>query len=527
LATVTRKGVDGRTTGKFAISVDVKSAVPIAELESPSHGAAFAVAKHSESYWQANLETTGGSLAQDVVLAHRIARPKTGMDLITSKRNGEDGFFCLTLTAGQEVTQKQDSMDYVFVLDASGSMADSGKLLLSKDAVAAFLNELGEADRFEVMTFNVKPDLAFGQLRPANATNKQEALSYLATQQARGGTVLQPAMATAYKYAANDRPLNVVILSDGLTEQQERRVLLEQIQSRPGNTRVFCIGVGNDVNRPLLEQLAEDSGGLSAFVSPGDNFTRQARAFRQKLMRPFATTLEIKFDDVEVSDLEPKTLPNLYHGAPVRLYGRYHGDGVAQVALRASINGQELKQSAKMDFPKVDAENPEINRLWAWHRVNRLLKEADRNGERSPVIDEIVRLGEDFSIVTEYTSFLVLENDAEYQRWKIARKNLETLSRDRSAQAKRREQLDTIRNKAMADLGPQPAAPAVSSAPRPPTSPPALVPTTMNGPAPAAATPQAQPQSRKSWDLDVGTGPIGPLGVLAAFWLLRRKQRAS
>ena len=35
-------------------------------------------------------------------------------------------------------------MDYVFVLDVSGSMADDGKLLVSKDSVAAFLNELGE-----------------------------------------------------------------------------------------------------------------------------------------------------------------------------------------------------------------------------------------------------------------------------------------------------------------------------------------------------------------------------------------------
>ncbi|HEU0038385.1 MAG TPA: VIT and VWA domain-containing protein, partial [Verrucomicrobiae bacterium] len=254
LATVTRKGVDTRTTGKFAIGFDVKSAVPVVELESPSHGKAFAVAKHSDVYWQANLETTGGSLAQDVVMACKIARPKTGMDLITSRSGGADGFFCLTVTAGQEVAQKEDSMDYVFVLDASGSMADSGKLLLSKDAVAAFLKELGDADRFEVMTFNVTPNLAFGQLQPGTTANKQRALDYLATQQARGGTVLQPAMATAYKFASNDRPLNVVILSDGLTEQQERAVLLQQIQKRPGNTRVFCIGVGNDVNRPLLEQ---------------------------------------------------------------------------------------------------------------------------------------------------------------------------------------------------------------------------------------------------------------------------------
>src|SRR5437870_2677198 len=55
LASVTRRGVNARTTGKFAINVEVKSAVPIVEVESPSHGAGFAVAKHSDSFWQANL----------------------------------------------------------------------------------------------------------------------------------------------------------------------------------------------------------------------------------------------------------------------------------------------------------------------------------------------------------------------------------------------------------------------------------------------------------------------------------------
>ncbi len=528
LATVTRKGVDARTTGKFAIGFDVKSAVPIVELETPSHGTAFAIAKHSEAYWQANLESNGGSLAQDVVLACRVARPQTGMDLITSKRDGEDGFFCLTLTAGHDVAKEQDSMDYVFVMDVSGSMGAEGKLLVSKDSVAAFLNELSETDRFEIITFNLQPYLAFSQLQPATAANKQRALDYLSRQEARGGTVLQPAMTTAYKYASADRPLNVVILSDGLTEQQERQVLLQQIQARSGNTRVFCIGVGNDVNRPLLEQLAADSGGLSAFISASDNFARQARAFRQKLMRPFATGLEIKIDGVEVKDLEPLTVPNLYFGAPVRIYGRYRGGGTAQVALRGSVKGVEVKQTAQLEFPKADAANPEINRLWAWHRINALLKDADRKGDRSAVAPEIVRLGEDFSIVTEYTSFLVLENDAEYQRWKIARRNLESTGHDRQVQARRRDQLNSIRNKALANLGPQAVAPSAQKSPVQMAS--AASSPNQAVPAPVARQSQPQPERRQSFDLNLpgtGSSPVGPLGVLAALWLARRKRKVS
>ena len=217
-------------------------------------------------------------------------------------------------------------------------------------------------------------------------------------------------------------------------------------------------------------------------------------------------------------------MPNLYPGSPVRVYGRYRGAGRADIQLRASINGRELKESAKLEFPKVDLANPEIDRLWAQRRINGLLKQADRQGDRSSVIAEIVRLGEDFSITTEYTSFIVLENDAEYQRWKITRKNVDTFGRDQVAQGKRREQLELIRNKAMADLGPQPPKPAAPSAPQQLAFNTRSTP--QSDPAPTTPTPN-QPAPRQSWNMGTGSGPVGPLGVLAALWLLRRKQRVA
>src|SRR4051812_1712712 len=339
LATSTRKDIAARTTGKFAFSLEVKSGVPIVAMESPSHAQDFVVAKHTENYYQASLETSGGSLAKDIVVSYQISRPRTGLDLVTSKREGEEGHFCLTLTAGEDLAKIDEGMDYVFVLDVSGSMAEDGKLLLSKDSLSAFINELGEKDKFEVMAFNVQPYLAFKELRTANADSKQQGMSFLASQQARGGTVLNPALNTAYKYGNPDRALNVIVLSDGLTDQQERRTLLELIRSRPRNARVFCIGVGNDVNKPLLEQLADDSGGLAAFLSPEDNLARQAKAFRRKLTHPAATDLKLDFGGLQVTDLEPKTLPNLYYGAPVRIYGRYKEGGTAEVSVRGNIRG--------------------------------------------------------------------------------------------------------------------------------------------------------------------------------------------
>ena len=517
LATVTRRDIDSRTTGKFAINMDVKSAVPIVEIESPSHGSEFVIARHSDSYILASLEASGGSLTSDVIVSYAISRPKTGVDIITSRQPGEDGYFLMTLTAGKELEELDGGMDYLFLLDISGSMGNAGKLIVSKNSLGAFIDELEDNDRFEVMTFNVSPNTLFGELRSGTPEMKEEARAFMSTQQARGGTVLAPAMTTAYKYGDPDRTLNVVILSDGMTEQAERQTLMKLIRSRPGFARVFCIGIGNEVNRPLLEQMAADSGGLAAFISSGDNFRRQAKAFRRKLMHPAAADLQIGFAGIRVYDVEPEVLPNLYFGSPVRVYGRYSGKGEATLTIKADVRGKELRQSDTMFFPGNDPANPEIERMWAWNRIDRLLKNADSTSSRGKVIDEVVRLGEGYSIVTEYTSFLVLENDEEYKRWKIQRRNSLRLGRDRNAEAQRRRQLDTIRNKAMADIGPRITTEKLL-APKAPTKQKVVS-------AHKTVVRKPVPQQRQSRDFDFGTGsgPVGPLFIGIAYWIRRRK----
>ncbi|MDP6847473.1 MAG: VIT domain-containing protein [Kiritimatiellia bacterium] len=524
LATVTRKGIDSRTTGKFAININAKSAIPIVEIDSPSHGDEFVIARHSAQYTQASLESASGSLARDVVVSYQTSRAKTGLDVITSNQSGEDGYFYMTLTVGEDLAKLDRGMDYVFILDVSGSMANDGKLLISKDSLSAFVDQLSDEDRFEVMTFNVQPTTLFTGLRNAIEAEKTAAKNFMASQRAKGGTVLAPAVTTAYKYSDPDRVLNVVILSDGMTEQRERTELIRLINASPANARVFCIGVGNEVNRPLLEQIAQDSGGLAAFISRGDNLSRQAQAFRRKLMRPVATGLALEFKGVRVYDVVPKVMPNLYHGSPIRVCGRYSGSGEVKVSLKGDVQGVALSKSASLTFSEKDPDNPEIERMWAWHRIDQLKKTADRSGSRNAVIPEIIQLGQDYSIVTEYTSFLVLENDAEFRRWKIDRRNMRRIDRDREAQERVRKGLDEIRKRAVADLGPRAEAKVQKIAQAPRTVP------TVNRPAmprPSSAAPR--PVRSRGFDFDMpGTGPVGPLFIGVIMWLksLRRKKKA-
>ncbi len=525
LATVTEKEPDTRVTERFEFNLEVTSAIPITTVESPSHAREFVFATLREDALHASLEAPEGSLARDIVLTYELKRPKTGIDLITTRPPREDGYFMMTVTVGEDLAEHDVGMDYVFLLDISGSMRANRKLLVSTDAIAAFIRNLGPKDRFEMMSFNIQPTPAFRELRDATPDHIEEAVAWLNGQVARGGTEISPALTAAYQYADPDRPLNIVILSDGITDQRERTQLVHSARRRPALSRIFSIGVGNEVNRPLLEQISQESGGLAAFLSHEDSFERQAAGFRRKLMRPAVADLQIAVKGVDIYDLSPALLPDLFHGAPVRIYGRYRRGGTGEVTLSGLVQGRRFQQTVSLEFPAEGDDNPELERMWAWRRIDDILRLADADGNREAVIPEVVRLGEGYSIVTEYTSFLVLENDAEYRRWKIDRTNALRIERDRRAQEAVRQRFAALRSEAARAVGPQPE--FISNEPETPSGPPQQVVRTLpqrTQPAPAATPSRGQ---SRDFNFGRGSGPVGPLMLLLTAWLARSRRRRA
>ncbi|MCX7400273.1 MAG: VIT and VWA domain-containing protein [Planctomycetales bacterium] len=547
LSTTTRKDINQKTTGKFSLTVDIKSEIPITKLVSPSHEQDFAITSYTPNYTRASLEVQKGDLSRDVVIAFDTERARTGVDMIASKQQGEDGYFLMTVTAGKELEEYGAGMDYVFVMDISGSMSNDGKLTQSRNTIDSFVTTLGTEDRFEIITFNNAPQMHFGQMTVVSDQSRKSAEDFLSSQRAKGGTSLRPAVTTAYKYKDGDRPLNVVVLSDGMTETNEQSELLRLIADAPSGTRVFCVGIGNDVNRPLLKQLAEGAGGLAAFVSQQDDFARQAQAFRRKLMRPVATGVRIQVNGIETSDVTPDALPDLFYGAPLRLSGRYKNSGDATITIEADVMGQPISQTVQVKFPEVEDKNPEIERVWAFQQVEQLMADIRKNGESSAAVAKIISLCEGYSIVGEYASFIVLENDAEYGRWAIARRNAIRVTRDDKARLQLQQQLQLLRDSALAQSGPAapenvaasestqqdlsqtvPASAASPASVSPAIAPVQTTPTDLNW-APSSV-PSASPSS--SGGGGNGGGAIDPItglfaAGLAASAILNRKRRTA
>ena len=94
---------------------------------------------------------------------------------------------------------------------------------------------------------------------------------------------------------------------------------------------MFVFGEGFDVNTKLLDFLALNHRGEADYIQPEEDIKAKIAHFFDRVGSPIMTDLEVKFEGVEVQDVYPRKVADIYKGEQVLVYGRYKGDGQAKV----------------------------------------------------------------------------------------------------------------------------------------------------------------------------------------------------
>ena len=402
----------------------------------PGLEALAAVQKIEDGRWQADVDVQGGTtLSRDVVFYYRLADGLPGRVELVPYRAATDapGTFMLVLTPGVDLAPLTSGADYVFVLDVSGSMA--GKLATLADGVSRALGTLHESDRFRIVTFSAEAR----ELVPwtaAKAENVQLALEKLARLQTEGGTDLFSGLKLGLKKLDDDRATSIVLVTDAVanTGETDPRRFAELMKSH--DLRVFGFLLGNSANWPLMRTIADASGGFYAGVSNADDIGGQLLLAKQKLTHEALHDAKLSLRGVKTHDVSAFR-SKVYHGQQLVLFGRYSEPGPLEIELAARLTGEDKVYRTTATLPPLDAEHPELERLWAMDQIERI--ELERDLGKLPAReseDAIAYLGTTYQLVTDETSMVVLSDDA-FQRRGIERKNRERSEREHQAQSVR------------------------------------------------------------------------------------------
>jgi Ca-activated chloride channel family protein len=389
-----------------------------------------------------------------VVVFSRKTGP-IGIDMMASREPGRDGYFMLLASPGLEAPETAiAAKDICFVLDTSGSMAGV-KLDQAKGALRQCLAGLNARDRFNVMRFSTEAEELFDAPRPVSKENVATAGRFVDGMRASGGTAMEEALAKSLGRGAGETsPYYVIFLTDGLPTVGETRedAIVDRVKKIRGDARVFTFGVGTDVNAHLLDRIASETRAVSQYVLPGEDIEVKVSSFAQKIRRPVMSNLSLSFTNpaVRLSQVHPGSLPDLFNGDMLVVFGRYSGAGFAAARLVGTVNGREREITADVSFPAEEGSNDYIPRLWAARRVGWLLDEIRLHGESAELRDEVVRLARDFGIVTPYTAYLILEDEARRDIPADLR-SFQELESDRLTRGVIEEKMDSVRREAASE----------------------------------------------------------------------------
>ncbi|MDP9356934.1 MAG: hypothetical protein M3R02_16925, partial [Chloroflexota bacterium] len=210
-----------------------------------------------------------------------------------------------------------------------------------------------------------------------------------------GGTDINLALLDAMSMVEANRPTMVLFLSDGLPTEGETDVpdiLANVANNAPANVRLFPFGVGFDVDTILLDSLAQEHQGRSTYVRPGEPLDAVVSGFYASISAPVLADLELEIDGIQVEDVYPEPLPDLFAGQQLVVLGRYRKGGPASVTLRGTIDGKEQSFTYPNQVLATDKGAEFLPRLWATRRIGYLLNQIRLEGEREEWVGAIIDL---------------------------------------------------------------------------------------------------------------------------------------
>ncbi|MCZ6816811.1 MAG: VIT and VWA domain-containing protein [Planctomycetota bacterium] len=420
-----------RPIEKISLRVAIRTKRPLTSVYCPTH--VCSVDRRGPNEAVVGFEQSGVQLQDDFQLYFERGDDEFGLSLLTHRGWGDEGFFMARIAPRQAgVGGAVLPKNICFVLDTSGSMADNNKIAQARRALNFCIQNLGDEDRFNVVTFATEVRV-FREMswKKADNSNKQAAREFIDGLKAIGGTDINAALQRALEMNPGrmpvrrgnpvrerwtDNPYFVVFITDGeptVGVTDVPQILKNVTGLNPdAAARIFVLGVGFKVNTKLLDSLANDNGGARGYVTPSEDLELKLSAFYTKLANPVLTRLALAFQGISIHDVYPRKLPDLFKGSELVVMGRYSGssDG-AIVELKGTRRGEPAMYRYPASFPSMARGSEFLPRLWATQKIGYLLDELRLHGENREVKTEVIRLSKKYGIMTPFTSFLVQEDE--------------------------------------------------------------------------------------------------------------------
>ena len=394
-----------RSGHDIAVTVDVDAGVKIEEVECKNH----VITKTSTvpEKLTVKLSSFDSIPNKDFILRYKVAG-KTVKSALVTHHDKRGGFFTLMLYPPENLSYlKRAPMEMIFVLDCSGSM--NGKpIAKSKQAVTHALRKLQPNDTFQVIRFSNSASQFGPDPVPATPANIRKAIRYVDNLHGSGGTMMIEGIKAALDFAHDPHRFRLVsFMTDGYIGNEVE--ILAAIHQRLGASRIFSFGVGSSVNRYLLDRMAKLGKGAVAYIGLDDSAGGVVDLFYERISHPALTDVTIDWGDMQVTDMYPNHIRDLFVGRPVILTGRFQGNSKTTIHVTGKVDDMTQEIAIPVNLDDSVATHQGIACVWARKKIETLANQATHDNNPD-LPEEIKQVALEYGLMSAYTAFIAVDS---------------------------------------------------------------------------------------------------------------------
>ncbi|HOV74146.1 MAG TPA: VIT and VWA domain-containing protein [Candidatus Hydrogenedentes bacterium] len=395
----------------ISVKVNIDAGLPIQDVQSELHEVDIERPAPQQAVVQ--LRARKDIPNRDFILRYAVSAPDV-RDAVLAHGGANGGFFMLFLQPPERVAPEQATpKEMIFVIDCSGSMSGF-PIEKAKETMKRCIEQMNPHDTFNLISFAGGTGYCFPNVVPNTDGNRAAALRYLERLQGGGGTEMMPAILAALGGPRDPERLRTVcFMTDGFIGNDME--ILGAIKDNANQARVFAFGIGNGVNRFLIEGMARTGRGAAEIVTLESKSDEAVRRFHERIHSPVLTDITVNLNGAPLYDIHPSpdAIPDLFAAEPLVLCGRYDGPAHGTVVLRGRTSAGPFERAISLELPREAPEHDMLAPLWARAHVDALMNDDWRGmqqGRPRPDIEQaITDLGVTFCIMTPFTSFVAVE----------------------------------------------------------------------------------------------------------------------
>ena len=399
---------DSRSGHDISVTVDLDAGFEAASVQSVSHQ--VNVRRQANGRQRVELATGATIPNRDFILEVQSAEskePAAALFLSPAVDSGETHFLLAAFPPTVPPKQRMP-VEMLYMIDVSGSM-EGTSIEQARGALLQALNTLMPTDRFGILAFSS----GFGEFStdplPATAENLAAARRYVQNLQAGGGTEMLPALEHLMRKPQIPGYLrHIILLTDGDLGNEEE--IFSALRQDLGSARLYTVAIGSEPNLFLATKMAQFGRGTFTHIADNKEIREQMTRLFESIESPVLTDVRLSFEGVEVAQVFPEHLPDLFAAQPLLIFGQITRGRVGKVHLTARAGNEPYETTISLDAAKATF-HPGITTLWARQRVEDLMdrwRQSDENGRaeiRAGVIVHAIR----YRLVTRFTSLVAVE----------------------------------------------------------------------------------------------------------------------